>query len=239
MGIYYYKMWERIEKSGYSQIAFARRIKISSATLNKMRNNEYVSLEIIDRVRQELNCDYGDLLSSVPKSTEDFTEYKAVESSSKATDKARTVLVEYMKQNSMTASDIARITSMSLNTVKGYLNGKTISAQSHVKLMRLGDKYQEMLGHTLEKELDEKKQYGVYCMKCGRRGNACWAAQSVWMPEKKQYENHCSLGFEQLVDEDGALRSSGACPHPTNMHEYEQAKKDYNMIEVNKRNGER
>lgn len=245
MGIYYYKMWERIEQAGYSQIAFARRIKMSSATLNKMRNNEYVSMEIIDRVREELSCDYGDLLSSVPKSTEDVTEYKAVESSSSATDKARIILEEYMRQNDMTAADVARETSMSLNTVKGYLKGKALSAQSHVKLMRLGEEYQKMLENALKTQIDKKADNKVFCKKCGSRGNACWGAQSVWIPEKNKYERYCAFGFEQLVNEDGEVYSQNACPHPTNMHEFEKAKQKYpyhtrhKIYKVNNRNGEK
>jgi len=243
MGIFYYKMWERIEQAGYSQIAFARRIKISSATLNKMRNNEYVSLEIIDRIRNELDCDYGDLISSVPKKAEDVTEYKTVENSSKATNTARAVLIEYMGQKGMTVADIAGITSLSLNTLKGYLGGKTLSAQSHVKLMRLGEEYQKMLGCVLKEQNENKPKAGVLCKKCGKRGNACWAAQAVWVPEKKKYENYCAFGFEQIIDDDGAPCSSGDCPHPTNMHEFEKAKKEYpyqtRQTIVNNENGEK
>ena len=227
MSIFYYKMWDRIEQAGYSKIAFARRVKISSATLNKMRNNEYVSLETIDRIREELGCDYGDILSSVPKSFEDVTEYRRIESSAETTEKARTALNEYMKKHDFSVADIAKMASISVNTIKRYLNGKALSAQSHIKLMRLGDDYQQMIGTALKGQLDDKKKYGVYCKLCGRRGKGCWAARSIWLPNENRYEDYCALGFEQLTDENGELRSPGECPHPTNMLQLEEAKKKY------------
>lgn len=39
---------------------------ISSATLAKLNTNEYVSLEIIDKICSALNCQPGDLLEHIP-----------------------------------------------------------------------------------------------------------------------------------------------------------------------------
>ncbi|GIP49006.1 transcriptional regulator [Paenibacillus sp. J53TS2] len=39
---------------------------ISSATMAKLNTNEYVSLEIIDKLCSALNCQPGDLLEHIP-----------------------------------------------------------------------------------------------------------------------------------------------------------------------------
>ncbi|WP_019419130.1 helix-turn-helix domain-containing protein [Paenibacillus sp. OSY-SE] len=44
---------------------------ISSATMAKLNTNEYVSLEVIDKICLALNCQPGDLLEYIPKPKED------------------------------------------------------------------------------------------------------------------------------------------------------------------------
>ncbi|MCM3699436.1 helix-turn-helix transcriptional regulator [Paenibacillus macerans] len=44
---------------------------ISSATMAKLNTNEYVSLEVIDKLCAALNCQPGDLLEYIPKAQED------------------------------------------------------------------------------------------------------------------------------------------------------------------------
>lgn len=41
---------------------------ISSATMAKLNTNEYVSLEVIDKICSALNCQPGDLLEHIPES---------------------------------------------------------------------------------------------------------------------------------------------------------------------------
>jgi len=41
-------------------------IKISSSTLARLNTNQYVSLEVIDKMCEVLNCQPGDLLEYVP-----------------------------------------------------------------------------------------------------------------------------------------------------------------------------
>lgn len=41
---------------------------ISSATMAKLNTNEYVSLEVIDKICLALNCQPGDLLEHIPES---------------------------------------------------------------------------------------------------------------------------------------------------------------------------
>lgn len=40
---------------------------ISSATMAKLNTNEYVSLEVIDKICLALNCQPGDLLEHIPE----------------------------------------------------------------------------------------------------------------------------------------------------------------------------
>ncbi|MFW6027023.1 MAG: helix-turn-helix domain-containing protein [Candidatus Woesearchaeota archaeon] len=44
----------------------AERIGISSATLAKFNTNDYVSLEVIDRICEELDCQPGDIIEYIP-----------------------------------------------------------------------------------------------------------------------------------------------------------------------------
>ncbi|NLA83028.1 MAG: helix-turn-helix transcriptional regulator [Clostridiales bacterium] len=44
----------------------AEKIGISSSTLAKFGNNQYVSLEVIDRICKALDCQPGDLFEYVP-----------------------------------------------------------------------------------------------------------------------------------------------------------------------------
>ncbi len=40
-------------------------IRVSSATLAKMRKNEYIALEVIERLCKYLNCQPGDLIEYI------------------------------------------------------------------------------------------------------------------------------------------------------------------------------
>lgn len=44
----------------------AEKIGISSSTLAKFGNNQYVSLEVIDRICKALDCQPGDIIEYVP-----------------------------------------------------------------------------------------------------------------------------------------------------------------------------
>jgi DNA-binding Xre family transcriptional regulator len=46
---------------------------ISKATMAKLNTNEYVSLEIIDKLCMALDCQPGDLLEYIPNRTHDST----------------------------------------------------------------------------------------------------------------------------------------------------------------------
>ena len=45
--------------------------RISNATMAKLNTNEYVSLEVIDKLCAALNCQPGDLLEYIPEHPEE------------------------------------------------------------------------------------------------------------------------------------------------------------------------
>lgn len=80
-----------------------------------------------------MKCDIGDIVTCIPKQTD-------VKSINNKTDElnsiARAVLNEYMSKSNLSLSDIAKTTSLSLNTVKSFVNGNNISAASHAKFLK-------------------------------------------------------------------------------------------------------
>lgn len=64
--VYYHKMWSLMKDKNVTQRELANGTGVSTATLTKMRKGEYVSLEVIDKIRMFLNCDFEDLITSTP-----------------------------------------------------------------------------------------------------------------------------------------------------------------------------
>ena len=51
-------MWSLMKDKNVTQRELANGTGVSTATLTKMRKGEYVSLEVIDKIRMFLNCDF-------------------------------------------------------------------------------------------------------------------------------------------------------------------------------------
>lgn len=117
MSVYFYKLFDKITELNITQKELMQRIGASSSTLAKMRNNQTVALDVIVRICDELKCDIGDIVTCVPKKTD-------VQGINNNTDRlnsiARAVLNEYMSKNNLSIGDVAKITSLSLNTVKSF-----------------------------------------------------------------------------------------------------------------------
>lgn len=224
MAVYFYKLFDKLAELNITQKELMQQIGASSSTFAKMRNNQPVTFDVIVRICEELKCDIGDIVTCIPKQTD-------VKSINNKTDElnsiARTVLYEYMSKNDLSLGDVAKITSLSLNTVKSFVNGNNISAASHAKLLRLGEEYNKTLGEAFESTLPQKTKKRIYCYSCGKRGNKCWAAQSHWNTEKKEFEHYCAFGFEQSFDENQKLFSVRECPHPTTGKGFAQAREKY------------
>lgn len=159
MAVYFYKLFDKMSELNITQKELMQRIGASSATLTKMRNNQNVSLEVLDRICEELNCDIGDIVTCVPPQAELDTQNNDL---SKLNAIARNVLNTYMNECNLSINDIVGITGLSLNTVKSFLKGKNISAISHSKLLRLGERYSQCLGKAVESSFDQKSKERIY-----------------------------------------------------------------------------
>ena len=62
MAIKYYKLLDLMNRKEISKERLRHEIGISSATMAKLAKNEYVSLEIIDKICRALDCQPGDIL---------------------------------------------------------------------------------------------------------------------------------------------------------------------------------
>ena len=69
MSISYKKLWILLAQKEISKAELRKRLKISPSTLTKLNKNEYISLSILVKICEELNCDIGDVME-VTKSTE-------------------------------------------------------------------------------------------------------------------------------------------------------------------------
>ena len=66
MAIKYYKMLDMMNRRNIGKEELRKKIQVSPATMAKISKNEYVSLEIINKICGALNCQPGDLLEYVP-----------------------------------------------------------------------------------------------------------------------------------------------------------------------------
>ena len=62
MGVSYRKLWMKIAEKEMKRTDLKDEIGISSNTLAKLGKNEYISLEIIERICRGLDCDIGDIV---------------------------------------------------------------------------------------------------------------------------------------------------------------------------------
>lgn len=62
MGITYKKLWVRMAEQEMKRTDLKDFAGISSNTLAKLGKNEYISLEILERISRKFNCEIGDLV---------------------------------------------------------------------------------------------------------------------------------------------------------------------------------
>ena len=66
MGIYYYKLFDLLNRRGLKKGDLIKMANISNATLAKMASNKVVQTDIIDKICIALNCQPGDIMESIP-----------------------------------------------------------------------------------------------------------------------------------------------------------------------------
>lgn len=62
MGISYKKLWVKIAEKEMKRTDLKEYAGISSNTLAKMGKNEYVSMEVLERICRKFQCNIGDIV---------------------------------------------------------------------------------------------------------------------------------------------------------------------------------
>lgn len=62
MSISYKKLWKLIIDMDISKAQLRKDSKVAASTFSRMNKNEYVSLEVIERICNVLKCDIGDVV---------------------------------------------------------------------------------------------------------------------------------------------------------------------------------
>ena len=66
MAIKYYKLLDRLNRLEISKEDLRLKIGVSSATMAKISKNQFVSLDVIDKICNVLHCQPGDIMEYVP-----------------------------------------------------------------------------------------------------------------------------------------------------------------------------
>lgn len=71
MSVSYKKLWMKIAERETSNPKVREMADVSASTFTKMKKNEYVSLESLEKIANALECDIGDLVEIVKNDTEE------------------------------------------------------------------------------------------------------------------------------------------------------------------------
>ncbi|MDD6448768.1 MAG: helix-turn-helix transcriptional regulator [Lachnospiraceae bacterium] len=66
MAVSYNKLWKMLIDKGMKRTELRDAVDMSTNTLAKLGKNDYISLEILDRICTYLECDIGDVMEFVP-----------------------------------------------------------------------------------------------------------------------------------------------------------------------------
>lgn len=64
--IRYYRLLDLLKRREMDKEKFQQLIDVPPTTINKLFNNEYVSLEVIDKICNKLNCQPSDVMDFIP-----------------------------------------------------------------------------------------------------------------------------------------------------------------------------
>lgn len=70
MSVSYNGLWKLLIDKNMKKGDLQEKIGISSSTLAKMAKGEVVSMNVLERICEELDCDFGDLISYSRKGRE-------------------------------------------------------------------------------------------------------------------------------------------------------------------------
>ena len=72
--IAFYKLWDKMNRMGIRKKDLKDKKIVSGATINKMKNNEIVTTESIDKLCEFLQCQTGEILEFIPNTQTDKEE---------------------------------------------------------------------------------------------------------------------------------------------------------------------
>ena len=67
MKIYYKKLWVLLIQKDITKPQLRKDLKLATGTMSKLNKNEEVSMSVMLRICEYLNCDIGDICEVVPK----------------------------------------------------------------------------------------------------------------------------------------------------------------------------
>ena len=70
MAVSYIKLWKLLLDKKLKRVDLKKKANISSSTIAKLGKDEYVSMEIMERICESLDADIGDVMQFVPNKEE-------------------------------------------------------------------------------------------------------------------------------------------------------------------------
>ena len=65
MAITYNKLWKLLIDKNLSKVALRDRIGMGPGTLSKLSKNQRVSMEVLEKICKEFNCNFGDIVDYI------------------------------------------------------------------------------------------------------------------------------------------------------------------------------
>ena len=62
MGVSYNGLWKILIDKNMKKMDLMEQVKISSSTVAKMTNGELVSMKVLEKICEQLDCDFGDIV---------------------------------------------------------------------------------------------------------------------------------------------------------------------------------
>ncbi len=63
MAVSYNGLWKLLIDNNMKKMDLIEKIEISSSTLAKMSKGELVSMSVLEKICEKLNCDFGDIIN--------------------------------------------------------------------------------------------------------------------------------------------------------------------------------
>ena len=67
MAVSYNKLWKLLVDKKMSKFDLRKIIEVSPNTMTKMRKDEMVSMAVLARICEKLDCDFGDIITYIPE----------------------------------------------------------------------------------------------------------------------------------------------------------------------------